>query len=113
MKGDINVFPYVTAHISNTKDTFETVKHSKRMIKVCAWCPKTGYPTLKKNQEYTHGICRKHYRLISKKKDLALGLLANEIVAATLVTIDSTSEKFRKQSLRYLRIIVSSVKFAK
>jgi len=31
------------------------------LIKACAWCPRSLYPALSKDQEYTHGVCGKHF----------------------------------------------------
>lgn len=45
------------------------LKMVKKMIKVCAWCPKNSYPKLKKSEEYTHGLCEKHYEEIRIKRD--------------------------------------------
>lgn len=36
------------------------------LVLACAWCPKEKYPPLKKNEEYTHGICREHKQKILK-----------------------------------------------
>lgn len=33
---------------------------STDLVMACAWCPKTTYPKLKINQQYTHGMCEKH-----------------------------------------------------
>lgn len=30
------------------------------LVTACAWCPRSKHPVLKKNQEYTHGVCSKH-----------------------------------------------------
>lgn len=32
----------------------------KDVISACAWCPPDTYKKLAKNQEYSHGICKKH-----------------------------------------------------
>jgi hypothetical protein len=42
-------------------------KQQLYLVRVCAWCPKDKYPKLHMWQKYTHGICHKHYRLLSKK----------------------------------------------
>ncbi len=41
---------------------------TKTMVNVCAWCPKESYPTLKSTEEYTHGLCEKHYRMLTSKQ---------------------------------------------
>jgi hypothetical protein len=35
-----------------------------RLIFACAWCPKDTYTLLRKDEEYTHGVCNKHLRLL-------------------------------------------------
>jgi len=32
------------------------------LVEVCAWCSRSNYPKLAKDQEYTHGLCGTHYR---------------------------------------------------
>jgi hypothetical protein len=41
-------------------------KKIKRLVSVCAWCPKDSYPELADSEEYTHGLCEKHYQMLSK-----------------------------------------------
>ncbi|CAN5184627.1 hypothetical protein BH09PAT1_BH09PAT1_1150 [soil metagenome] len=45
-------------------------KVSKTMINVCAWCPKNKYPKLKDTEEYTHGLCDKHYLMLKEERKL-------------------------------------------
>jgi hypothetical protein len=59
------------------------MKNSSSLIKVCAWCPKKDYPQLQSGQDYTHGMCHKHYRELSIKKDLAISLLIAELIERT------------------------------
>lgn len=33
-----------------------------RLVFACAWCPKSSYKKLKRNERYSHGICDKHLR---------------------------------------------------
>jgi hypothetical protein len=33
---------------------------SSELVFACAWCPQHTYQKLKRNQQYTHGICQKH-----------------------------------------------------
>lgn len=40
----------------------------KKLINVCAWCPKNTYPKLAPNEDYTHGLCDKHYMLLRQQK---------------------------------------------
>ncbi len=35
-------------------------KSSTDIISACAWCPAHTYRKLRKNQQYTHGICVRH-----------------------------------------------------
>lgn len=37
------------------------------MVNVCAWCPREEYPHLKDLEEYTHGLCDKHYKILTTK----------------------------------------------
>lgn len=67
------------------------------LVKVCAWCPKDEYPSLKKGEEYTHGMCRRHYRELSSKKDLALSLLITEFIENTKNSLDKKSRKSLKR----------------
>lgn len=53
--------------------------HVKTLIWVCAWCSKKRYPTLMRDEEYTHGICRKHYKKLNRGKDFPLLLIINEV----------------------------------
>jgi hypothetical protein len=39
------------------------------LVNVCAWCPKENYPKIHMWQKYTHGLCEKHYRMLSKHKE--------------------------------------------
>ncbi len=45
-----------------------------KLIEACAWCPRSLYPDLSEDQEYTHGICSKHYKslmeTLHKKKEV-------------------------------------------
>jgi len=68
-------------------------KKDRSLIKVCAWCPKKEYPALKPWEEYTHGMCRKHYRQLSIKKDMALSLLIAEMFQSFLTRVDNADEK--------------------
>jgi len=44
------------------------LKNSK-LVFVCAWCQLNTYPSLKKHQQYTHGICLAHkLKLLNKTK---------------------------------------------
>lgn len=47
--------------------TLSGVKHI-RLIMVCAWCPKNRYQPLKKNEEYSHGICKTHLTQVTKER---------------------------------------------
>jgi len=85
--------------------------HTKKLIKVCAWCAKTDYPLLKKNEEYTHGICGKHYRKITNDVNLAHSFVAQGILHTTITTIDELTETFYRYTIKYLRLILSSVRF--
>lgn len=76
----------------------------KTLVKVCAWCPKADYPLLKKGEEYTHGMCRKHYRQLSIKKDLALSLLIAEF-------IEKTRNQLEKKSKKSLKRLHAKIKF--
>lgn len=44
----------------------------RQLVNVCAWCPKDGYPMLKAWQEYTHGICRRHYKEVRIRQNQTL-----------------------------------------
>ena len=70
-----------------------SMKNSSSLIKVCAWCPKADYPALRPGQDYTHGMCRKHYRQLSIKKDLALSLLIAELIERARSKIHQKKEK--------------------
>lgn len=43
-------------------------KTVKRLINVCAWCPKNTYPKLETHEDYTHGLCEKHYQILRSQK---------------------------------------------
>ncbi len=43
-------------------------KRVKKLINVCAWCPKSSYPKLEEYEDYTHGLCEKHYQLLKTSK---------------------------------------------
>lgn len=45
--------------------------YSKTMVRVCAWCPRDQYPILKESEEYTHGLCEKHYKMLKSKHKTA------------------------------------------
>ncbi len=72
------------------------------LIKVCAWCPKGSYPRLKHGETYTHGLCRKHYRQISNRKNLAISLLLIELIDHTVT-----------YSNKYMKRLKSAVKIAR
>lgn len=40
----------------------------KTLIRVCAWCPKNEYPPLKDSEDYTHGLCEKHYKMLKNRQ---------------------------------------------
>ncbi|GEM_PF-2775789 len=63
-----------------------------RLIKVCAWCPKEDYPVLFAGQEYTHGMCRKHYRKLSNRQELAFSLLFEEFIDSTITHFKAVKE---------------------
>ena len=44
-----------------------TTESFRIMVNVCAWCPKEDYPQLKELEEYTHGLCDKHYHMLKSK----------------------------------------------
>jgi len=83
------------------------VNPDKKWVNVCAWCPKKNYPDLKPWEEYTHGLCRKHYRKLSVKRDFAIALLIAELVKKTSLNIGNMDDKTR----RYLRKLESSLKY--
>jgi hypothetical protein len=58
------------------------------LVNVCAWCPKGNYPALKVGQEYTHGMCRKHYKKLSIKKNLPISFLIAEFLETTFKSLD-------------------------
>lgn len=91
---------FFTIMTSKLWHTFFTL--TKPLIKVCAWCPKDTYPALKPGEEYTHGMCHKHYRQLSIKKDLALSLLIAELFEKTR---DQLGKK-RRTSLKRLHTSV-------
>lgn len=47
-------------------DKAKKKKKVKKLINVCAWCPKNTYPPLNEFEEYSHGLCERHYQLLSK-----------------------------------------------
>lgn len=32
------------------------------LVWACAWCPRNTWQKLKPNEDYTHGICKKHFK---------------------------------------------------
>ena len=99
-------------------------KHKKpvlrTLVNVCAWCPKRNYPALKDGQEYTHGMCKKHYKKLSIKKNLPLTFLIAEFLETTFNKLDvkkrnssvallSYSKKYLQQLKTILKTSISSV----
>ena len=78
-------------------------EHQQTLISVCAWCPKEEYPKLKSNEEYTHGMCRKHYRKLSIRKNISISFRIAEF-------FDTTSIFVSNQSKKYLKRLKSSLK---
>ncbi len=79
---------------------------SVQLVSVCAWCPKDIYPTLMSNQEYTHGLCKKHYRQLHIRKR---HLVSQFIYRTTLLSINQYYLKKREHP--YKDIIEHSKKF--
>ena len=42
--------------------TLDKKRTAKKLVSVCAWCPKKDYPVLESFEDYTHGLCEKHYQ---------------------------------------------------
>lgn len=78
-------------------------ERQQTLISVCAWCPKDDYPKLKKNEEYTHGMCRKHYRKLSIRKNFSISFRIAEF-------FDSTSLYMTTRSKKYLERLKDSLK---
>lgn len=104
---------------NTVKNIFSKQKsgNGKTLIKVCAWCPKKDYPQLKPTEEFTHGMCRKHYRELSVKKNMAVSLFISELINKTLTRFDTLDEKTRKssasffsQSSRYLKRLENALR---
>lgn len=45
----------------------------KKLIPVCAWCPKEEYPLLKAREDYTHGLCERHYHELRSRGGFSNG----------------------------------------
>lgn len=82
-------------------------KPHRSLVKVCAWCPKKYYPALKQGQEYTHGMCKKHYKELSINKDLPMSFHIAEF-------IETTWNNFGEDKIRlYSSISLRSKKYLK
>ena len=85
------------------------------LVSVCEWCPKGNYPVLKGGEEYTHGMCRKHYKQLSIKKNLPVSFLIAELIETTYNTLDVKTRKtyvalfsFSKKYLMQLKTSILS-----
>src|SRR4051812_4836365 len=76
--------------------------NGKTLIKVCAWCPKKDYPKLEPWQEYTHGMCRNHYRQMSARKNVAISLVFSELLEQAISGLDKLDEKTKKSSASFV-----------
>jgi len=76
----------------------QSTKHPK-LIKVCAWCPKKDYPKLEVNQEYTHGMCLKHYRQLSMHKEIPFELYISSFCQMTSTVLS----KKKRTMIKYLQ----------
>jgi hypothetical protein len=89
-------------HVSSITDKYPT------LIWVCAWCPKEKYPALLKGEEYTHGMCRKHYAQIRNKRSLIRVLGIAELFENALDKLDRSKKRphsFFSQTLKYLELL--------
>ena len=82
------------------KNPVKTINRSappiKNLIWVCAWCSKEKYPILLRGEEYTHGICRRHYRKLNSGKDFSLRLILNEVYQRSLSQLHHRKAKLAK-----------------
>lgn len=88
-------------------------RNQPKFIKVCAWCPNTNYPALSINEEYTHGMCLKHYKQLSLHKQIPLELYISTFLEKTFskFSINNCTKKLKKLLKPQKRIFYSDRSF--
>jgi len=63
---------YSTSTMAVSMVRFQTGERVK-LVFACAWCPKSQRPRIKQDEEYSHGVCQRHFArlmtgLINKRR---------------------------------------------